>query len=74
MVRAPAGGVAIDPSGKAAGRGAYVCLDPACQHNAITRGALRRALDSPIPAGLFGPLPAPGASTDDIVIDHEGGS
>ena len=70
----PAGEVAVDPSGKAAGRGAYVCLDAACQLNAITRGTLRRALDAPIPAGLFGPPPAPGASADDFVTDHEGGS
>ncbi len=74
MVRDPAGNVAVDPTGRAAGRGAYVCLDAACQHNAISRGTLRRALDASIPAGLFGPPPAPGAPTDDIVTDHEGGS
>jgi predicted RNA-binding protein YlxR (DUF448 family) len=74
VVRAPSGIVAIDPSGRAAGRGAYVCPDPACQHGAITKGALRRALDAPIPAGIFGPPPAPGALTDDLVTDHEGGS
>jgi len=74
VVRHPAGDVAVDPTGRAAGRGAYVCADPACQHNAITRGTLRRALDAPIPAGLFGPPPAPGAATDDLVTDHEGGS
>jgi predicted RNA-binding protein YlxR (DUF448 family) len=64
----------VDPTGKAPGRGAYVCADLACQQNAITRGALRRALDVPIPAGLFGPPPAPGAATDDFITDHEGGS
>ncbi|MFH1475849.1 MAG: YlxR family protein [Chloroflexota bacterium] len=74
VVRDPGGDVAVDPTGKAAGRGAYVCVDAACQLNAITRGALRRALDAPIPAGLFGPPPAPGAPTDDLVHDHEGGS
>ena len=74
MVRHPAGDVAVDPTGRAAGRGAYVCLDAACQYSSITRGTLRRALDVPIPAGLFGPLPPPGARTDDLVTDHEGGS
>jgi hypothetical protein len=74
VVRDPAGVVAVDPGGKAPGRGAYVCLDAACQLNSITRGTLRRALDAPIPAGLFGPPPAPGALTDDLVTDHEGGS
>ncbi|MCU0479506.1 MAG: YlxR family protein [Chloroflexi bacterium] len=74
VVRDPAGVVAVDPSGKAPGRGAYVCLDGTCQLNAITRGTLRRALDAPIPVGLFGPPPPPGASADDFVTDHEGGS
>jgi predicted RNA-binding protein YlxR (DUF448 family) len=74
VVRSPAGVVAVDPSGKAAGRGAYVCLDSACQLSAITRGTLRRALDAPIPAGLFGAQPAPGAITEELVINHEGGS
>jgi predicted RNA-binding protein YlxR (DUF448 family) len=74
VVRNPAGAVAVDPSGKAAGRGAYVCPDANCQQSAITRGTLRRALDAPIPVGLFGPPPAPGASSDDLVTDHEGGS
>jgi predicted RNA-binding protein YlxR (DUF448 family) len=73
-VRSPAGVVAVDPSGKAAGRGAYVCVDTACQLSAITRGTLRRALDAPIPAGLFGSPPVAGASTDDLVTDYEGGS
>jgi hypothetical protein len=64
----------VDPSGKAPGRGAYVCAEPACQHIAITRGALRRALDVPVPAGLFGPLPAPGTPLDEDSTDTEGGS
>jgi predicted RNA-binding protein YlxR (DUF448 family) len=74
VVRSPTGAVAVDLSGKAAGRGAYVCRDATCQLNAITRGTLRRALDTPIPAGLFGPPPAPGATIDDLVTDFEGGS
>jgi len=74
VVRTPAGEVVVDPTGKAPGRGAYVCADPACQHGERTRGALRRALDVPIPAGLFGPPPAPGAAADDFITDQEGGS
>ena len=74
VVRAPSGEVAVDPTGRAPGRGAYVCDDPACQQNAITRGALRRALDTHVPAALFGPLPAPGADPDELITDHEGGS
>ena len=30
VVRAPEGGVSVDPRGNAAGRGAYICLDAAC--------------------------------------------
>jgi hypothetical protein len=74
VVRTPAGEVGVDPTGKAAGRGAYVCADHACQLNAVTRGALRRALNASIPAGLFGPPPAPGIDPDEIIADHEGGS
>ena len=74
MVRSPAGEVDVDPTGKAPGRGAYVCADPACQHGERARGALRRALEVPIPAGLFGPPPAPGIATDDFITDQEGGS
>ncbi len=53
MVRTPAGEVVVDPTGRAPGRGAYVCADPACQHISIAKGALRRALEAPIPDGLF---------------------
>ena len=74
MVRTPAGEVVLDPTGRAPGRGAYVCADPACQHRELTRAALRRALDVPIPAGLFGSLPVQGADADDVIADREGGS
>ncbi len=74
VVRDAAGGVAIDPTGRAAGRGAYVCPDATCQHNAVARGTLRRALDAPIPAGLFGALPPPEAIADVLETNHEGGS
>jgi len=66
--------VAVDPTGRAPGRGAYVCDDAACQQNALIRGALRRALDTHVPAALFGPPPAPGADPDEMITDHEGGS
>lgn len=37
-------GVHYDPSGKASGRGAYLCQDPRCWDNAIKGRALDRAL------------------------------
>jgi len=40
-----------DPSGRLAGRGAYVCADGTCREQALTKGALARALSVSIPAG-----------------------
>ena len=41
-----------DESGRAAGRGAYVCRTEGCIDKAITKGALSRALKTPLPADL----------------------
>ena len=71
MVRSPTGEVGLDPSGRAPGRGAYVCPEPSCREAALKKGALRRALGVPIPAGLFG---GPGGSnpTDEQANDEGG--
>ncbi len=44
LVRTAEGSVMVDPTGKAAGRGAYLCADRACWTAALKRGALDRAL------------------------------
>ena len=44
IVRSPAGTVAFDPTGKAAGRGAYLCGQPACLDSAVRRRSIQRAL------------------------------
>ncbi len=44
IVRTAAGGAQIDPTGKAAGRGAYLHDRRSCWENAIRSGALERAL------------------------------
>jgi predicted RNA-binding protein YlxR (DUF448 family) len=44
IVRSPAGTVAYDPTGKAAGRGAYLCGRPDCLDAAVRRRAIQRAL------------------------------
>jgi predicted RNA-binding protein YlxR (DUF448 family) len=44
IVRSPAGTVAYDPTGKAAGRGAYLCGQPSCLDMAVRRRSLQRAL------------------------------
>ncbi len=55
-----------DPGGRAAGRGAYVCRNLDCITAAITRGALSRALEIPIPATVRDDLVA--ALSDTITI------
>lgn len=44
IVRTPAGTVAYDPTGKAAGRGAYLCGQFACLDTAVRRRSIQRAL------------------------------
>ena len=49
IVRSPQGEIALDPTGRLAGRGAYVCHDEACLTTAIRRGAIGRALEHAVP-------------------------
>jgi predicted RNA-binding protein YlxR (DUF448 family) len=44
IVRSPTGTVAYDPTGKAAGRGAYLCGRPDCLETAVRRRSIQRAL------------------------------
>ena len=44
IVRTAQGGVTADPTGKKPGRGAYLCLQPACWDQAIKKGRLGRSL------------------------------
>jgi hypothetical protein len=44
IVRTPAGTVAYDPTGKAPGRGAYLCGRPVCLDMAVRRRSIQRAL------------------------------
>jgi len=44
LVRDAEGHVALDPTGKRAGRGAYLCHNPACWEQALKRQGLARAL------------------------------
>ena len=41
-------GVVADPTGKLAGRGAYVCAQAACWEKALKKGGLERTLKTPI--------------------------
>ncbi len=51
-MRTPDGRVVHDETGRLAGRGAYVCRSGDCLERAITKGALSRALKTPLPATL----------------------
>jgi uncharacterized protein len=44
IVRTPQGGVEVDPTGKAPGRGAYLCRRRRCWQEALRKEGLARAL------------------------------
>ena len=50
LVRRATGEVTVDPSGRAEGRGAYVCPDPACLARSLERGRLAHAFKKPCAA------------------------
>ncbi|MBV9851710.1 MAG: YlxR family protein [Armatimonadetes bacterium] len=53
------GGVAVDPTGRAGGRGAYVCASPECIEKAVRQRRFERSLNVPsVPAGLADELKA----------------
>lgn len=56
FVRLPQGGVGLDPTGRAAGRGAYLHAAPECIESAKKRHAIDRALGAPVPANLWSNL------------------
>ena len=65
-MRTPDGEVAYDPTGRANGRGAYVCRDEACITGATGKGGLARALEATVPLHLADELRR--------AVEHEGGS
>jgi uncharacterized protein len=52
IVRAPDGTVAFDATGRANGRGAYICADASCWQAALKRNAIERALGVTLPADV----------------------
>ena len=53
IVRSPDGSVSPDFTGRAAGRGAYLCNSAACLKLARKAKRLERSLDCAIPDGVF---------------------
>jgi len=52
IVRTPDRRVVIDPTGRVAGRGAYLCADGSCWTRALEKGTIQRALETPLPEEL----------------------
>lgn len=50
IVRSPEGGIRLDISGRAPGRGAYLCPREACLNMALKKGSLSRSLHSSLSA------------------------
>jgi len=49
IVRSPDGTVSIDETGRANGRGAYLCADGSCWSVALKKKAIERALGTSVP-------------------------
>ena len=56
VVRQPSGQVMLDRTGKAAGRGAYVCPDSACLEKARKSKVLERTLEATIEPEVYDQL------------------
>jgi predicted RNA-binding protein YlxR (DUF448 family) len=76
LVRTPEGTVAIDPTGRRNGRGAYLCHEPACWEKALSSGLLGRALKIDIDAETTELLRRHAATLqpDSPAAAHEGGA
>ncbi len=58
VVRTPEGEIVLDPTGKKAGRGAYMCRSEPCLTKAFKEKRLERALKQPISAEVYNALRA----------------
>ena len=58
VVRTPEGAVVLDTTGRANGRGAYLCKKSACLEKAIKSRALERALENKIDSETYDTLRA----------------
>jgi len=56
IVKNKDGHISIDFTGKAPGRGAYICLNTKCLQNAFKKKALNRALQQEIPKEIYDEL------------------
>ena len=52
IVRGPDGNIDMDTTGRAPGRGAYLCADGSCWATAVKKKSIERALTAPLPVEL----------------------
>ncbi len=67
----------MDETGRVAGRGAYLCADGSCWTLALTKGAIQRALEVPLPPDLREALMAGAATMQTTTTEamiNEGGT
>ena len=74
VVRAPDGAVALDMTGRANGRGAYLCADGSCWATALKKKSIERALSAPLPAEVRAQLEAGGLAAGTAVGGEPNGS
>ena len=53
IVRSPEGNVAIDKTGKASGRGCYICPNMSCLNTAVKAKRVEKALETAVGSELF---------------------
>jgi predicted RNA-binding protein YlxR (DUF448 family) len=53
IARSPDGVVSLDITGRAPGRGAYLCPDVECVKKAMKKNMLSRALKQPVDPGIY---------------------
>lgn len=53
VIRTPEGEIRLDSTGRANGRGAYLCADPECLRKAQKRRGLYRALKVEVPHEIY---------------------
>ena len=56
VVKSPEGELSLDPTGKKAGRGAYVCTSPACLKASRKAKRLEKAFACRVPDALYDEL------------------
>lgn len=74
IVRSPEGGVTVDSTGKASGRGAYLCRKKGCLLHARKKDALSRALRVKVPEDVYQALALLCVEEDSSCGDREGAS